>query len=275
MMCAVLGPRGTFSEEAASIYWGSNTGITTAPTIPDLFRMLISGETDDLLVPIDNSLVGSIDACISCLQEYQVTICGEIRIPIHQHLMACENYSLDDLELIISQPAALLQCTDFLDSQLPGIRTEICSSTTRALQIISRESRKAAGIANSRAAAIYGLQVLQEDIQNPDNTTRFIHVCRQKEAPGNGEKASIIITLPHTPGSLYKALEILAIKGFNLNKIESRPDRNNKNNFNFYMEAETGGNCVKLQEALEELGQYCTNVKYLGAYNEYKGARLC
>lgn len=275
MMCAVLGPSGTFSEEAARIYWGSGVNIISAPAITDLFRMLMSGETENLLVPIDNSLVGSIADCIGCLQEYPVAISGEIILPIRQYLMASHNYSLKDLELIISQPAALMQCTDFIDSQLPGIRTEISSSTTRALQLVSRESRKAAGIANAGAAVIYGLQILKEDIQNPHNTTRFIHVCRSQELPGYGDKASIIFTLPHTPGSLYKALEIMAIKGFNLDKIESRPAKNNKNKFSFYIEIETGGNYVKLQEVLEELRQYCINVKYLGSYNQQKGAGLC
>ncbi len=271
MLCAVLGPEGTFSEEAAHLYWGEGVEVSAASSIPELFRMLAGGEVEDVLVPIDNSQAGSIDVCIRCLQEYQVSIKGEIVIPIRQHLIAAREYQLEDIELIVSQPTALAQCGDFIERSLSGVRTEITSSTTKALQIIGAESKKAAAIGNQRAAAIYGLEIIQKDIQNQDNTTRFVHIANNSPSMECGEKASLICSLPDIPGALYKALEIFAVKNLNLNKIESRPDRIKQGSFCFYIEVEVGGNKQMLVQALEELKQYCYSVKYLGSYNRRNG----
>ncbi len=270
MLCAVLGPTGTFSEEAAHLYWGDDVEVSAASTIPELFRMLAGGEVENVLVPIDNSQAGSIDICINCLQEYPVSIKGEIVIPIRQHLIAARKYQLEDIELIISQPTALMQCGDFIDSSLKGVRTEITSSTTRALQIIGTESKKAAAIGNLRAAAIYGLEIIQEDIQNQDNTTRFVHVTKNGGSSNDGQKASLICSLPDVPGSLYKALEIFALRNLNLNKIESKPDRSRQGSFCFYIEVEVRGNDHNLNQALDELQLYCNSLKYLGSYNRRK-----
>ncbi|KUG03545.1 prephenate dehydratase pheaip/act domain [hydrocarbon metagenome] len=271
MICAVLGPTGTFSEEAAHLYWGEDVVVSAAATIPELFRMLAGGEVEDVLVPIDNSQAGSIDVCINCLQEYPVSIKGEIVIPIRQHLIAARKYQLEDIELIISQPTALMQCGDFMDRSLKGVRTEITSSTTRALQIIGTETRKAAGIGNLRAAAIYGLEIIKEDIQNRDNTTRFVHITNNQGPLDGGQKASLICSLPDVPGALYKALEIFAVRNLNLNKIESRPDRIKQGSFCFYIEVEVDGNDQNLANALDELQMYCNSVKYLGSYNRKNG----
>ncbi len=266
MLCAVLGPAGTFSEDAAHLYWGEEVLLSLATSIPELFRMLAAGEVENVLVPIENSQAGSIDACIRCLQEYPVRIEGEIVIPIRQHLIAARTYELEEIELIVSQPAALMQCSDFLDHSLSGVRTEISNSTSRALQIIGSESKKAAAIGNLKAAAIYGLQVIKKDIQNQDNTTRFVHVKNNRAAIECGEKASLICSLPDIPGALHKALEIFAVKNLNLHKIESQPDRIKKGRFCFYIEVEVGGNRSQLLQVLDELQQYCDSVKYLGSY---------
>ncbi len=271
MLCAVLGPAGTFSEEAAHLYWGDDVEVWAAPSIPELFRMLAGGEVEDVLVPIDNSQAGSIDICINCLQEYPVCIKGEIVIPIRQHLIAAQNYQLEEIELIISQPTALMQCGDFIDHSLKGVRTEITSSTSRALQIIGTESKKAAAIGNRRAAAIYGLEIIREDIQNQYNTTRFVHITKNKGSLKGGQKASLICSLPDVPGALYKALEIFAVRNLNLNKIESRPDRIKQGSFCFYIEVEIGGNDQNLAQALDELQIYCNSMKYLGSYNRKNG----
>lgn len=271
MVCAVLGPTGTFSEEAAQLYWGGDVVVCAAPTIPELFRMLARGEVNDVLIPIDNSQAGSIDVSINCLQEYPVSIRGEIVIPIRQHLIAAQKYQLEDIELIVSQPTALMQCGDFIDRSLKGVRTEITSSTTRALQIAGGESKKAAAIGNFKAAVIYGLEIIKEDIQNHDNTTRFVHITNNQRSLDGGQKASLICTLPDVPGALYKALEIFAVRGLNLNKIESRPNRIKQGSFCFYIEVQVGGDDRNLAQALSELQLYCDSVKYLGSYNRKNG----
>lgn len=275
MLCGVLGPRGTFSEEAAQLYWGPEVAVTAAPSIPALFHMLLGGEVEDLIVPIDNSQAGSIDVCINCLQEYPVAIKGEIMMPVRQHLIGGQKYAREELELLISHPMALLQCSDFIQDNLNGLRTEISSSTAQALQIAGRESRKAAAIGNLRAAGIYGLEVIEMDIQNQSNTTRFLHIGRQSNSIQAGEKASLICSLPDIPGSLYQALEIFALKGLNLVKIESRSHSKRQGRFCFYIEVEVGGAQELLNQALAELHNYCQEFKFLGSYNRRKGDLVC
>jgi len=275
MGCAVLGPRGTFSEEAARVYWGKRINLSTAQDIPELFGMLIKGEVDDILVPIDNTQAGSIDVSIRCLQEYPVCIKGEIMVPIRQQLMAAGKYHLDEIELLISQPAALMQCCDFIGSNLKGVRTEISSSTAKAVQIISTEPRKAAAIGSRQAAGFYGLKLIAENIQNHDNFTRFVHIRPKGEDVYQGEKASIIIALPDNPGTLLKALEIFAVQEINLSKIESRPDRMKRGKFNFYIEMDVSCGSERLIKALDNLKEYCSSVKYLGAYDKRMEDYVC
>lgn len=268
MLCGVLGPRGTFSEEAAQLYWGPEVVVAAAPSIPALFHMLMGGEVENLIVPIDNSQAGSIDVCINCLQEYPVVIKGEIIMPVRQHLIGRQKYAREELELLISHPMALLQCSDFIRDNLNGLRSEISSSTAQALQMAGRESRKAAAIGNLRGAGIYGLEVIEMDIQNQSNTTRFLHIGRQGTDIQVGEKASLICSLPDIPGSLYQALEIFALKDLNLVKIESRSHSKSQGRFSFYIEVEVGGEQEALNQAMEELRHYCQELKLLGSYSE-------
>lgn len=267
MSCAVLGPRGTFSEEAAHRYWGEAMNITTAQSIPELFQMLLRGEIDDVLVPIENSLAGSIDISMACLQEYPVCIKGEIVMPIEQHLVAAEYYPLEEIELLVSQPTALMQCTHYVNTALPGVRTEISPSTSRAMEIIKGESRKAAAIGSVQAAQIYGLKIIRSNIANRYNSTRFVHVGQGNSLLPVGDKASLIFTLPDNPGSLYHALGIFASRNLNLSKIESRPGKTGRDSYSFYIEVDVPGDKQAMENALQELQDYCLTVKYLGLYN--------
>jgi prephenate dehydratase len=232
--------------------------------------MLGGGEVKDLMVPIDNSEAGSLEVCLNCLLEYPVGIKGEIVMPVRQHLIGAQKYVGEELELLISHPMALLQCSDFIHHHLSGVRTEVSSSTAQALQIAGSESRKAAAIGNLRAAGIYGLKVIEMDIQNQSNATRFLHIGRESPHIRAGEKASLICSLPDTPGSLYKALEIFALKNLNLIKIESRSHAKKQGRFYFYIEVEVGGAQELLNQALEELRYYCHDFKFLGSYNRRK-----
>lgn len=275
MSCAVLGPRGTFSEEAAHRYWGETMNLSTARSIPELFQMLLRGEIDDVLVPIDNSLAGSIDISMACLQEYPVCIKGEIVIPIEQHLVAASHCTLDEIELLVSQPTALMQCTQFVNTVLPGVRTEISPSTARAMEIVKGESRKAAAIGSLQAAEIYGLKIIRSNIENKYNNTRFIHVGKENSLLSAGNKASLIFTLPDNPGSLYYALGIFASRNLNLSKIESRPGKSGRDSYSFYIEVDVPGDKQTMENALQELQDYCLTVKYLGLYSRRMEDKAC
>lgn len=267
MSYGILGPRGTFSEEAALRYWGEGVELQEAGNIPQLFGMVEKGEVEGALVPIDNSRAGTIEPTMDCLSLNDVLIAGEVSIPVQQHLLSCHRYALDEIELLISQPAALVQCEEFIQDHLPRVRTEIVASTTRAAQLLASENRKAAAIAHEQAARLYGLKILCPDISGKDNVTRFIHIC----APGQvvrGRKSSLIFTLPDQPGALYRALAVLAERSINMSKIESRPSRYQKGRYWFYIEVATTGKEGEIKEMLGELCLYCSNLKYLGSYPE-------
>ncbi len=267
MAYAILGPSGTFSEEAARIYWGNEAELCLMSNIGELFQQLEYGQAEAALIPIDNSRAGTIGVSMECLASSQVNIQGEIIIPITQHLMAGSKYQLEEIELLVSQPAALLQCEGFIKTNLAGVRREITESTTSAAQIIRKEKKRAACIGNRQASMLYELEIIKSNIQDEDNLTRFIHVTAGKATLGKGSKSSIIFTLPDQPGALYRALGIFAERNLNLSKIESRPARERNKSFSFYVEADTLDHDLVLEQVLLDLKAICKQVKYLGSYN--------
>ena len=263
MVCAVLGPHGTFSEEAANRYWGQRDDIMVAASIPQVFTLVESGRVDEALVPLENSLAGTVKATIQCLRNSQLTIQGEILLPIRQDLLGGRRYELGEIELLISQPIALMQCQTFVSKHLPGVRTEICDSTSQAALTIRQETRKAVSIGNRQAANIYGLEIIYPDIAEEGNATRFIHIGRGTKT--EGDKASIIFALPDRAGVLYEVLGVFARRSLNLSKIESYPGQNAGAGYYFYIEVDIPAG-EDLQPVLRELQELCSYIKYLGSY---------
>lgn len=270
MAYAVLGPRGTFSEEAAGVYWGAGVELEVAGTIQEVFQMVESGRVDGALVPIENSLAGTIHPTFEGLENNEVQIRGELYLPVQQHLLACRNLALEEVELLISQPVVLVQCENFIKTSLSGVRTEICDSTARAAQILRSESKPAVSIGNSSAADLYGLRIIHSDIAEDNNITRFIHIGRQDRRL-TGDKSSIIFSLRDRPGALYDTLGIFARRQLNLGKIESRPSRKHSAEFSFYIEVDLSHE-AGIDELLSELCEYCQEVKFLGSYMKQTGA---
>lgn len=267
MAYAILGPAGTFSEEAAQLYWSDKEDYVLARSIPEIFVLLNTKQVAEALIPMENSRAGSISLTMEALEASNVYIKGEISISVRQHLMAGKKLDLADIELLVSQPTALMQCQNFINSYLPETRQEITGSTTRAAEIVRSEERRAACIGNQLACSLYGLEMIQNNIQDEDNYTRFIHVQAGQAPKVEEEKSSIIFTLPDRPGALYHTLEIFNRRNLNLSKIESRPRKLVKGSYSFYIEVENGSNRVSIEELLEELQKRCTLVKYLGSYS--------
>ncbi|MGI5911635.1 MAG: prephenate dehydratase [Syntrophomonadaceae bacterium] len=266
MTCAVLGPKGSFSEEAALCYWKKRHDLVVTRSIIEVFAMVENGVVEAGMVPIENSRAGSIKATIDYLQESSLTIQGEINLFIEQDLMALKKYGLDEIELLISHPVALTQCERFIHQHLAGVRTEICASTSKAAQMLLKETRRTACIGNKHAAKLYGLEIIYPSIAGDNNITRFIHISRNKRKNA-GNKNSIIFTLPDQAGALYKALGVFALENLNLSKIESFTGKNKRAGCNFYIEVDTPDN-QDLQPLLEKLEQYCCYVKHLGSYQK-------
>lgn len=267
MVYAVLGPAGTFTEEAAYSYWQKiDKPLEIAGSIGELFQLLNTGAISDALIPLENSQAGTIETTMMNLSKSQLSIKGEIYMPIRQALLGKDLYKLEDIELIISQPVAYAQCDEYINKYMPQVRREICASTTKAVQIVKAEKKKAVAIANDKAAHLYGMQIIAKDIHNSHNITRFVHISNQIAEIEVADKASMFFTLDDYPGSLLEALQIFASYDLNLSKIESRPGPYRGRNYFFYVDIDVKGKENKIESLINDLRKICLNINYLGAY---------
>lgn len=275
MSLGILGPSGTFSEAAALSYYPQEQNLVYADSIEQLFLMLNQGKVADILIPFENSSAGILRNSLTGLTEFPVLIKGEIIVAIEQHLMSLAEYELTDIELVVTQPAVLAQCEAYLKANLPGVRVEIADSTTRAAQMVSTESRRAAAIGPWQAAQNYGLLIIASGIQQENNCTRFLHLTnRQDEISTGGNKSSLIFELKDQPGALYQALQVFAQRQLNLSKIESYPVKTNQG-YRFYIEVDIPSGDLAAQEWLAELENHSSAVIYLGNYYRYKEDSRC
>lgn len=267
MAYAVLGPSGTFSEEAARLYAGCNIDIRVTEDITELFALVESGQVSDGLVPLENSSAGMIATTMECLAVSSLKIKGAVEVLIKQYLLANGNFKPDEAELLISQPVALQQCRNYIKTNLKGARKEITDSTARAAQLVQKETRRAAAIGSEQSGRLYGLNVIAANIQDGLNYTRFIHIGQNGCTAGKRQKSSLILSLPDKVGALYELLGVFARGNLNLSKIDSRPGAN-QNDYIFYIEVEQGKNDIRMELFLHELEPYCNWLKYLGSYRQ-------
>ncbi|MBI5158891.1 prephenate dehydratase [Candidatus Micrarchaeota archaeon] len=265
MNIAFLGPKGTFCHEAAEKLAGSASELEPFASIEDVFEAVENESVDAGVVPIENSVEGSVNSTLDCLASTNVKIIRELKLAVKQNLLALPGVELKSVRRIVSHPQALAQCRKFLKT----IKAEHAeaSSTAKACQTLDDES---AAIASKLSAKIYGLTVLKEGVQDyAENATRFVLLSKKNESPtGKKCKTSIIFSVKHAPGALHEALKAFAVQEINLTKIESRPSRQKKWEYYFYVDFE--GNCEseKAKKALKELEKHAKFVKTLGSYNE-------
>ena len=203
-----LGPAGTFTEQAAILYSEENSGELIAYSdVPGLIMAVQSGALDCAVVPIENVLEGTVNVTIDILtHEADVKIVGERIIPIHQCLVAAHEYQPGEIREIVSHPHALAQCRRFLQSHFPGIPVHSANSTSAGAMEVRNKSYPAAAIANRRAAEIFDLKILKENIEDhPNNCTRFVILSSQPAASTGRDKTSIVFSVSDRPGSLLKA----------------------------------------------------------------------
>ena len=263
---ALLGPAGTYSEEAAHSYWNGEHQLVFSSGLSEVFTMVLRGEVDGGLVPLCNSRTGSIGITLSNLLRHEVYIAGEVVLPVSHCLMAARALEIEELELLISQPEVFLQCTGFLN-RLPHVRREIVTSTSQAAAFIKAEGRKAAAIGSRRSAHIYGLQIIAEALEDDrHNCTTFINITREPATAG--DKTTIIFGLDDVPGALYRALEVFARREINLSRLESRPRSlvDQGRGYMFYVDIEGGLSDPRIKEALQELSSRAPLYRCLGSY---------
>lgn len=270
MRIAYLGPPGTFSDEALT-RCDLAQGAESIPfaTFPEAYEAALSGEVDAALLPIENSIEGSITAVLDLfVLRPGLRIRREVLLPVRQYLLAPAGVRLEDVKKVLSHPQPLGQCARFLRDKLPAAVLEATRSTTDAAAKVAAGEPNAAAIGSRAAAPRYGLSVLAEDIQDAsENLTRFVLVAREDEAPTGSDRTSIAFTLPRDrPGGLYDVIGEFARRGLNLSKIESRPTRLSIGHYVFFLDFEAHRRDPAGAEALAEVLARVDRLHLLGSY---------
>ena len=265
MTIAFLGPEGTFTQAAALKHFGHSVQTTPLATISDVFREVESGAASYGVVPVENSSEGVVNHTLDEFMQSSLKICGEVTLRIHHHLLS-RSPSLDDVQKVYAHQQALAQCRKWLDTHLPRVDLVDVSSNAEAARRAAEEPHTAA-IASEAAAEIYGLDILQRNIEDePDNTTRFLVIGRRETPPSGVDKTSLLIYTDNRPGALYSILEPIARNGISMSRIESRPSRQGMWNYVFFIDIEGHVADEKVARALQELEQTANIVKVLGSY---------
>ena len=263
---AFQGERGAYSESAVYTFFGDEADVKPCRDLTEVFESVNKQEAPFGVVPVENSLEGSVNQTYDLFLTHDLKVCGEIIIRISHCLIANPSTSLEAVKTVYSHPQALAQCRRFLErlgSEL--IPTYDTAGSVKMLK--EKKLKDAAAIASEKAAEIYGMKILAREIEDtPTNYTRFF-VISKNDAPKTGkDKTSIIFAATHKPGALYHALEEFEKRNINLTKIESRPTRQKPWEYNFYLDFEghrTEENCA---EALKALEKKATFLKILGSY---------
>jgi len=267
---AFQGEIGAYSEIAVYKHFTPDAQTIACKSFSDVFKSVEAGNADYGVVPIENSIEGSVNQVYDLFLEYDLKVCGEIILKIEHCLLANRNADLNSIKVVYSHPQALAQCSNFLERL--GCEIIPTYDTAGGAKIVKeRGTNDVAAIASERAAEIYGMKILARDISNtPDNYTRFLVISTEDSPPTGNDKTSIIFSLKHVPGSLYKALEEFALREINLTKIESRPTKRRPWEYNFYLDFEGHRNDPKCMEALKGLEKKATFIKILGSYPKAK-----
>ena len=264
------GELGAFSEMAVQAYFGDAAEPVPHGWFDDVFRSVDEGRCDYGMLPIENTLAGSIHVNYDLMQEHDQQIVGEIVLRIVHNLMAKPGVRPEELRRVQSHPKALEQCVRFFREH-PSLKPETVYDTGGAAKMLGEgEARDIGVIASTRAAERYGLEILEHGIEdNVQNYTRFLVLGREPESPvGERLKTSIVFSMPHEPGTLFKAMSVFALRDISINKIESRPLVGSPWEYLFYLDFEGHADSMLCKRALNHLQEIATNFKLLGSYAE-------
>lgn len=268
---AFQGESGAYSEEALLLLRPDAVPLPQRE-FRDVAQAILDGRAELGLLPIENSLVGSIATNYDLITESGLAIVGEVVSAVHHCLLGVPGGGRAALRRVLSHPVALAQCERFL-RQLAGVEAVAFYDTAGAAAEVARRGDASLGaIAGALAARRYGLEVLAERVEDePHNQTRFLLVARERATPPPGvpAKTTLRLKLPHRPGSLARALAPLAAAGLNLTKLESRPDRATPWEYLFYLDVEARASDEGLVAALEELAAQGATVTVLGDYPRF------
>jgi prephenate dehydratase len=272
MQIAYQGEPGAFSEAAARQI-DANAQVLPCKSFEDVFAAVSAGTADAGVLPIENSIGGSIHRNFDLLVEHDLPIVGEIELPVVHHLLALPGRTLAEVKRIYSHPQALAQCDRFLRT-LTGVEIIATYDTAGSAKMIAEQRLEdAAAIASARAAEVFGLQPIKSSIQDYDNnTTRFIVIGHTAISAAVPDKTSIVFSLTNEPGALFKALSVFALRGIDLTKLESRPIPGRKWEYLFYADLAAARDDLPCARALAHLAEFAAMVRVLGSYPSCKPA---
>lgn len=259
---AVLGPKGSFSEELALKVVGSRLPLRYCSNTDEIIKLVESGEVDYGIVPIENSVNGTVLPVLDALMSHEVEVFGETKLEVNHCLVAKRELKFGDIRVIYSHPQAIAQCLGFINNYLPNAEIRYTSSTSDAIRLLDDFS---AAIVSENAAKLYKLVILRKGIQDlrDRNITRF-YMIRRKTGKMEGKITSLFFAVEDKPGALKNVLEVFYRKGFNLRKLESRPAKTGLGDYVFFVEVEA----PLSEEDAKDLKLCTTFYKIIGVFDE-------
>ncbi|RZN62083.1 MAG: prephenate dehydratase [Methanonatronarchaeia archaeon] len=268
MRLITLGPSGTYSEKAAERWAGTQEKepeITLKPSPDEVIKEI--NQNSHGILPIENSIQGTVLRTIDLLKQEDIKIKGEIIIEINHCLIGHQN---QEIEIIVSHPQALAQCRNYKSQKYPQAETRTTGSTAHAAKLTT-EFKNMAAIAPKETAEKYGLQIIDKNIQDVEqNQTRFFVLAKQDEEPTGNDKTTLIFSVKQKPGTLHKSLTPFAKRNINLTKLESRPSRKQLGDYYFIIDFEGHRKQTEIKETIKELKQHTEYIKILGSYPKAK-----
>jgi prephenate dehydratase len=278
---AYQGEPGAFSEAAARQV-GADADLVPCKAFEDVFAAVTAGGAEFGVLPIENSIGGSIHRNFDLLLEHRLPIIGELEVPVVHHLLALPGRTLEQVRRIYSHPQALAQCDRFLRTLSNVEITATYDTAGSAKMIADGRLQDAAAIASARAAEVFGLIPLKSSIQDyTNNTTRFLIIGPEHSAAEGArlplstapaDKTTIVFTLANEPGALFKAISVFALRNIDLTKLESRPIPDRKWEYLFYVDLAAASHDIVCARALAHLAEFAPMVRVLGSYPSCKPA---
>ena len=265
---ACQGVEGAYSQIACDSIFKAPT-ILYFNTFEHVFKAVESGMCQYGVLPIENSTAGSVNAIYDLMTKHNFSIVRSARLKVNHNLLTKHGVKKEEIKEIFSHQQAISQCAGYL-STFKGVKVTVVENTALAAQMVAQSDRRDVAALSSRfCGELYGLNLLEQNVQDQDNNyTRFICISKNPEIYPGADRTSLMMTLPHKPGSLYNVLSKFYALGINLRKLESRPLPDREFEFMFYFDLECSVYAPEMERIFRDLEEESEHFRYLGTYNE-------
>ena len=261
------GVPGAYSNQAMLNYFGENVDNMMVPTFRDAMEVIYRGEADYAVLPVENSTAGIVADTYDLLMEFDNYVVDMVDVKVEHALLGLKDADMSDIKVVYSHPQGLMQCSKFLDEHKEWKQISQPNTAGSAKKVVEENDKTQAAIASENAAKIYGLKVLESNINhNTDNTTRFIIVGKEKIYRKDAGKICICFEVPHESGTLYNMLSNFIYNGLNMTKIESRPIVDKSWEYRFYVEFEGRLEDAAVKNALGGIKAEANYMKIIGNF---------